>query len=168
VELDGIGEDVKSSQTLLSDAICNGMIDATLASGTTIGLFNSGSIRINDILRETITEYDVMRVLPFADYIIVLSVPGEILAQVLTTGMSLKRSGMFLSYTHVQTLDEGSTWLINGSNIATSGINYTVATLDFTRKNTRLNNGNVTLIQQYNVTQTKTLIDYLRIKYPPC
>ena len=168
VELDGRSEYVKSSQTSLSNAICESMIEVTLTSGTTIAIFTSGTIRIDDILPDTITGYDVLRTLPFSDYIIALSVPGQILAKVLTTGEASKGNGMFLSYAGVQTLDGGSTWLIDGVDITISNISYLVATLDYTRQNTALSDVNVTFIQQYNVTQTKTLINYLGIKYPPC
>jgi 5'-nucleotidase len=167
VELDGRSESVRTSQTLLSDAICNSMIQATSASGTTIAVSNSGAIRIDDVLRETVTQYDVLRALPFVNYVLALSIPGQLLAQVLATGMSLKGSGMFLSYSGVQTLDGGLTWLDkNGTNIATSGVNYTVATIEFAKLNTGLNDS--TIIQQLNVTQTQALIDYLKLEYPPC
>ncbi len=167
VELDGRSESVRSSQTLLSDAICESMIQATSDSRTTIAIFNGGAIRIDDFLHEIITQYDVLRALPFLNYILVLSVPGQLLAEVLTTGMSLKGNGMFLSYNGVRTLDGGSTWLDkNGTDIATSGVNYTVATIEFAKLTTESNNA--TTIQEVNVTQTKALMDYLRVKYPPC
>ena len=66
----------------------------------------------------------------YFDNIVALSVPGQLLAQVLTTGMSLKRDGMFLSYTGISTTEEGITWLADGTNVATSGKNYTVASID--------------------------------------
>ncbi|CAF1504977.1 unnamed protein product, partial [Adineta steineri] len=168
IELDGTSESVRSSQTLLTDTICESMIATTSDSRSTIGIFNSGAIRIDDILRELITGYDILRTLPFANNIIALSVPGRILAQVLTTGMSLKGNGMFLSYTGVQTSDGGTTWFVNGTNIATSGINYIVATIEYAKLNTQLNNPNVTVLQNTNVTQTAALFTYLKIKYPPC
>ncbi len=100
------------------------------------------------------------------NYILVLSASGQLLAEVLTTGMSLKGNGMFLSYNGVRTLDGGSTWLDkNGTDIATSGVNYTVATIEFAKLTTGSNNA--TTIQEVNVTQTKALMNYLRVKYPP-
>jgi 2',3'-cyclic-nucleotide 2'-phosphodiesterase (5'-nucleotidase family) len=44
------------------------MIEVTESRQTTIGPFNSGAIRIDDILRETITQYDILRTLPFPNY----------------------------------------------------------------------------------------------------
>jgi 5'-nucleotidase len=167
IELDGRSESVRSSQTLLSDAICESMIKATSSSGTTIAVFNSGSIRIDDILSGKITQYDILRVLPYNDYILVLSVSGQLLAQVLTNGMSLVGNGMFLSYTGVQTSDGGLTWFDqNRMNIATSGVNYTVATIEYAQLNTGLNSA--TVLESLNITQTQALISYLKIKYPPC
>jgi 5'-nucleotidase/UDP-sugar diphosphatase len=166
VELDGRSEAVRSSQTLLTDIICESMINATSASGTTIGVFNSGSIRIDDVLRGIVTQYDILRVLPFVNYILALSVPGQLLAQVLTTGMSLKGNGLFLSYQGVESSDGGTTWLVNGINIATSGVNYSVATIEYAKNYTALNNA--AIIQRTNASQTKVLIDYLSVKYPPC
>ncbi|CAF1205012.1 unnamed protein product [Adineta steineri] len=168
IELDGTSESVRSSQTLLTDTICESMIATTSDSRSTIGIFNSGAIRIDDILRELITGYDILRTLPFTNNIIALSVPGRILAQVLTTGMSLKGNGMFLSYTGVQTSDGGTTWFVNGTNIATTEINYIVATIEYAKLNTQLNNPNVTVLQNTNVTQTAALFSYVKIKYPPC
>jgi len=94
IELDGRSSSVRSSQTLLSKYCCDCMIDSTSSSGTTVGLFDNGSIRIDDILRGTITQYDVLRILPYRNNLFALSVPGEILAKVLINGALLK--GLFL------------------------------------------------------------------------
>ena len=167
IELDGRSESVRSSQTLLTQIICESMINATSASGTTIAVFNSGAVRIDDVLQETITQYDVLRVLPFVNYILALSVPGQLLAQVLTTGLSAKATGEFVSYTGVETSDGGATWHDqNGVNIATSSINYNVTTIEYAK--TSLGLGNATVLATLNITQTRALIDYLKVKYPPC
>ena len=166
IELDGTAEFVRSSETLLTDAICYSLINATSSSGTTIGVFNSGTIRIDDVLRGKITQYDILRVLPFPNYIVAISVSGQLLAQVLTTGMSLKGNGLFLSYTGVQTSDGGTTWLVNGINIATSGLNYNVATTDYAKAKTALSS--TAFLTTTTLMQSKVLIDYLTVKYPPC
>ncbi|CAF0977633.1 unnamed protein product [Adineta steineri] len=168
LELDGRYESVKTSSTLLTDLICQSMIKATESSRTTVALFNGGAIRIDDILRETITQYDIIRTLPFKNIIIILSVPGKLLARILTTGTSMKRAGSILAYAGVETLNNGETWLVNGMDISTSGLNYTVATIEYTKLRTELNHPDVTVLQKTNLTQAKILIDYLKIKYPPC
>ncbi|UJR07924.1 hypothetical protein I4U23_012207 [Adineta vaga] len=168
VELDGRSEAVRTSQTSISDAICESMITAASINQSTIAIFNSGAIRIDDILRDTITGYDVIRILPYVNYIQVLSVPGQILARILAVGRSSKGNGMFLSYTGIQTPDQGVTWLVNGINVGTSGLNYTVVTIEYTRLYTGFNNPNITLIQTINIAQTAALMNYLQMKYPPC
>lgn len=82
--------------------------------------------------------------------------------------MSVKGTGMFIGYTGIETPDEGSTWFVNGINIATSGLTYKIATTAYVRENTKLNNASVTILSDPDITQTKALISYLPMKYPPC
>lgn len=167
IELDGRSEIVRASQTLLSDLIGESMINATANKETTISIFNSGAIRIDDILGQTITQYDVLRTLPFVNYLLVLSVPAPLLAQVLINGMNKKGSGLFVSYVGVRSLDNGLTWSdLQGRNLTTSSMNYTVATIEFARTAIGLND--TTVLEKTNITQTKSVIDYLKQKYPPC
>ncbi|CAF4791577.1 unnamed protein product [Rotaria sp. Silwood1] len=168
IELDGRFQSVLSYTTLLTASICESMLQLTVANKTTIAIINGGTVRIDDILRETITQYDILRTLPFENMIVVLSVPGQLLAQVLTTGISLKGEGMFIAYTRVETLDNGKTWLFNGTDILKSGLYYNVVTTTYVRDYTQLNNSNVTILYNTNVTQTRSLMDYLKFKYPPC
>jgi 5'-nucleotidase len=143
------------------------MIDSTSSSETTVGLFNSGSIRIDDILRGTIIQYDVLRVLPYGDNLFSLFIPGEVLANVLINGALLKGNGMFLSYSGVETRDEGKTWLINGTDISKSGLRYNVATISFAKQYI-LNDISIIVLEEYTITQTASLINYLPKIYPPC
>jgi 5'-nucleotidase len=167
VELDGRSLSVRTSQTLLSKHCCDAMIDSTSSSETTVGLFNSGSIRIDDILRGLITQYDLLRVLPYENNLFALSVPGEVLANALIHGASLKGNGMFISYSGVETPDDGKTWLINGTDISKSGLRYDVATISYARQYI-LNDTSITVLNEYNITQTASLINYLSKIYPPC
>ena len=167
VELDGRSTSVRNVQTLLTTLGCECMINSTSNRDTTIGLFNSGSIRIDDILRGTITQYDVLRILPYQNNLFALSVPGSILANVLINGANLKGNGMFISYSGVETTDGGKTWYINGTDVSKSGLRYNVATMSYARANV-LNDTSVNVLQEYNITQTTSLIDYLTVIYPPC
>jgi 2',3'-cyclic-nucleotide 2'-phosphodiesterase (5'-nucleotidase family) len=168
IELDGRSESVRSSITLLTASICESLIQLTTKSETIMGIINGGTVRIDDVLRETITQYDILRTLPFGNNVVAISVPGKLLAQVLTFGNSLKGNGMFLAYTRVETPDGGKTWVFNGTDISQSGLYYKVATAGYVRDNTQLNNPDVTTLQDTNITQTRGLIEYLKIKYPPC
>ncbi|CAF2628376.1 unnamed protein product [Rotaria sp. Silwood2] len=168
VELDGRSISVRSSTTLSTAEICESMLKLTAYNQTTIAIINGGTVRIDDILRETITQYDIIRTLPFGNRVIALSVPGHLLAQVLTKGTSLKGNGIFIAYTRVETFDGGNTWLLNGTDISKSGLYYDVATTAYIRDFTQLNKSYVITLHNANVTQTKSLMQYLTIKYSPC
>ncbi|CAF4942187.1 unnamed protein product, partial [Rotaria sp. Silwood1] len=56
----------------------------------------------------------------------------------------------------------------NGTDISTSDLYYNVATIDYVRNTTQLNNINVTTLYNTNITLAKCLLEYLKIKYPPC
>ncbi|CAF2838355.1 unnamed protein product [Rotaria sp. Silwood2] len=168
VELDGRLNSVRSSTTLLTAEICESMLKLTAYNQTIIAIINGGTVRIDDILRETIIQYDIIRTLPFGNRVIALSVPGHLLAQVLTKGTSLKGNGIFIAYTRVETFDGGNTWLLNGTDISKSGLYYDVATTAYIRDFTQLNKSYVITLHNANVTQTKSLMQYLTIKYSPC
>jgi 5'-nucleotidase len=167
-ELDGRSESVRNFPTLLTKFSCESLIKSTKEDSTIIGIFNSGSIRVDDILRGKITQYDILRVLPFVNNVISLSVSGEILVNVLRNSIRLKGSGMFLSYCGIETIDEGKTWIINGKDISKSDTKYKIGTTDYTKENTDLNDPTVIILEQFNVTHTKSLINYLKIVYSPC
>lgn len=169
VELDGRFSSVRNFATFLSNFTCECMLYATSDNQTIVALFDSGSIRIDDVLREKVTEYDVLRILPFRNYLYSLSVPGQILAQVLDDGMKEKGHRMFLSYCgQIERDVQGKIWLINGQDISKTGQNYNVATMDYAQSHTKLNESSVTILQLYNITQTKSLINYFPTKYPAC
>ncbi|CAF4027676.1 unnamed protein product [Rotaria sordida] len=109
IELDDRFASVRNFPTLLSNFSCKCMVYATADSQTIIGLFDSGSIRIDDILKGTITEYDILRTLSYQNLLYSHSFPGKMLAGVHTDSMSLKDNDMFLSYTEVKTIDLGKT-----------------------------------------------------------
>ncbi|CAF1407630.1 unnamed protein product [Adineta steineri] len=167
IELDGRSTSVRNFPTLLTDSACKSILRTTSSNGTIVGVFNSGSIRIDDILRGKITQYDILRVFPFQDNLFSLSVPGSYLANVLTRSMTLKGSGTFLAFCGIDTLDQGKTWLINGIDISKTGLKYNVGTISYV-KNFVFNDPTVTIWKEFNITQTQTLINYLQTEYPPC
>ena len=168
VELDGRFASVRNFETLLSKYCCESLIESSKEDSTIIGLFNTGSIRIDDVIRENVREYDIIRVLPFGNKIFSVSVPGEILGNILSNNLLLKGNGMFLSYCGIETADGGKTWVRNGSDISTSGLKYVVATTDYTKDNSDLNDDEVIVLQKLNLTHANGLINYLKKIFPPC
>ncbi|CAF1020381.1 unnamed protein product [Rotaria sordida] len=167
IELDGRSTSVRNFPTLLTDHACRSILNSISINETKIAVFNTGSIRIDDVLRESITQYDILRVFPFQDNIFSVSVPGSYLANVLTRGISMKGSGGFTTYCGIETLDQGKTWLVDGLDISKTTFNYSIGTITYF-KDTELNDPSITIWHEFNITQTQALIAYLQTKYPPC
>ena len=167
VELDGRSSSVRNGETLLSEYSCQSLLKSSEDDLSLIGIYNSGSIRIDDILRGNLSEYDILRILPFGNNLLLINVSGEIVVNVLRHGLSLKGDGMFLSYCGINTLDQGKTWFINGTEILPSiDSKYRVITTDYAKENTDFNDPTVTILKEYNQTHTKSLIYYLKTIFP--
>ena len=66
-------------------------------AGTDIAIFNSGSIRIDDVVPPgPVTQYDVIRVLPFGGKVVKATFAGAVLAHVLQIGEQNKGTGGYL------------------------------------------------------------------------
>ena len=95
MDLDGREASVRTRCTSLTRLIGAGMVRAV--PGASAAIFNSGSIRLDDELKAgPITEYDVLRILPFPGNLSLARMRGSILAKALRVGRSLQGSGGFL------------------------------------------------------------------------
>lgn len=92
-------------------------------------ILNSGSIRIDDQISGEITQFDIIRAMPFGGGIVKVTMKGDLLRQVLDAGVNSKGKGAYLQWNKIQQVD-GKGWKINGKNIA-DGQNYSVALNDF-------------------------------------
>jgi 5'-nucleotidase len=88
-------------------------------AGTTAAIFNSGSIRLDDVLLAgPLTQYDVIRVLPFGGPVVKATLTGALLTKVLQIGEQNKGTGGYLQTAGIPaTIDPAS--------------RYTVAITDF-------------------------------------
>lgn len=94
-----------------------------------VGLMNGGSIRIDDVLPPgAVTQYDVIRVLPFGGRVSRTTMTGALLARVLAQGIANRGSGGFLHADGATRTDEG--WVVAGEPIRPDRV-YVVATTDF-------------------------------------
>jgi 5'-nucleotidase len=134
-----------------------------------VALVNAGSLRIDDVLPPgPVTQYDVLRVLPFGGPVIGATLDGSLLAQVLDVGLKNQGTGGYLQTAGV-TRSDGK-WLIGGKPLVPSG-RYVVALTDFlltggeanlgflTRTNPRVHN-----IQEFRDIR-QAVIDELRERY---
>lgn len=126
--LDGLEASVRNQPTALAELIAQAYLAE--AGDAELAVFNSGSIRIDDVLPPgPVTEYDVIRILPFGGEVVTVTMPGSLLDSTLTQGVANRGTGGFLQTANV-TRDEDGAWLVGGQPIDPARI-YRVATSDF-------------------------------------
>jgi 5'-nucleotidase len=127
--LDGLEASVRNQPTNLTDLIAAAMLQA--APTTELAIFNSGSIRIDDRLPPGIlTQYDVIRILPFGGNVLTVEMPGSLLARILIQGELNRGSGGYLQTAHVSWDAAASQWRVQGQPIVANR-RYRVAINDF-------------------------------------
>ena len=122
--LDGTEASMRYKQTNLGDLIARAMLAASPQSVAAV--FNSGSIRIDDIIEGVLTQLDVIRALPFGGKLCEVQLSGALLSQMLDKGNNLKGLGGYLQLS--TNLHSDSThWFLNNLLIDSSGIYAIVA-----------------------------------------
>ncbi len=128
IALDGLESSVRNGSTELTKLVAASML--TAAPGTELAIYNSGSIRIDDIIPPgNITEYDIIRVLPFGGEILGVAIKGDVLKQVLDQGQANKGKGGYLQTANVEA-DAAGNWLIKGEVLDSERV-YTVSINDY-------------------------------------
>ncbi len=94
--LDGREDMIRSGKTNLTRIIVSAMEKATPAADVVI--LNSGSIRVDDIIQMPVTEYDIIRSLPYGGSIMEVDMKGSLLIRILEAGRNNVGSGGFLQY----------------------------------------------------------------------
>lgn len=80
-----------------------------------IALLNSGSIRIDDVLSGSITQYDVVRMLPFGGAVVEVEMRGDLLLKTLEAGEKNVGNGGYLQMAGVRRY--GNSWEGGGNPI---------------------------------------------------
>jgi 2',3'-cyclic-nucleotide 2'-phosphodiesterase (5'-nucleotidase family) len=124
--LDGRETEVRSKSTNLTQLITAAMADACPQADVVI--VNSGSIRVDDILYPPLTQYDILRALPFGGGIREVDMKGSLLQQVLEAGRKNTGIGGYLQ--SQPTAYSNDNWTVNGSAIDANKT-YRVALSDF-------------------------------------
>ncbi len=95
-----------------------------------LSIFNGGNIRMDDVLPAgPVTQYDVIRLLPFGSNIVSVRMSGALLGRVLDQGVANRGTGGFLHYDGVAR-SEGGLWLVEGQPLSPERV-YTVAISDY-------------------------------------
>lgn len=127
IDLDGLEESVRNQPTELTKIIAQGMLKEVPTAD--LAIFNSGSVRIDDIIPPgAITQYDVLRILPFGGNVLAVEMTGELLKQVLDQGEKNRGKGGYLQTANISKDNAG--WLINQELLNVKRI-YKVAITDF-------------------------------------
>jgi 5'-nucleotidase len=169
-ELDGSESSVRNKPTKLTELIANGMLN--VAINTELAIFNGGSIRIDDVIPAgKITEYDIIRILPFGGEILSVAMKGSLLKQTLEQGIKNKGTGGYLQTANIKQVDNN--WLINNVQLDDNK-NYIVAINNFLVSGSEQNleflnikktNEDMELISEYGDIR-KALIEELKANYP--
>jgi 5'-nucleotidase/UDP-sugar diphosphatase len=110
--LDGREATVRNRPGKLTEIIANAVQHEAKAD---IGIFNGGSVRIDDVLPPgPVTEYDIIRVLPFGGKVLRASFDGALVARVLDAGLGNQGNGGYL-HTSSGAIRTSSGWVINGA-----------------------------------------------------
>lgn len=139
-ELDGRESTVRNRPGRLTDLIVAAI--AHEAKAVDVALFNGGSVRIDDVVPPgPITEYDIIRILPFGGKIVKATFEGALLARVLDTGVNNQGLGGYLHARGARW--ENGAWQIAGKPIDPAA-RYSVALTDFLLTGGEVNMGFLT------------------------
>lgn len=109
--LDGRESSMRQRPTNLGKVIAEAMFEAGLKPDCAV--FNSGSVRLDDQLSGAVTQFDIIRTLPFGGEIYTVIMQGSLLAKVMQVGLSNKGSGGYLQSFRIEA--EGTGWNIGGA-----------------------------------------------------
>lgn len=137
-----------------------------VAANASVCLLNSGAIRLDDQLMGTITEYDILRCLPFAANITVVRVNGSLLVKVLTRGLASIHTGMFISYAGLEYNAIKGKWFLpsTGQLLDDENLQLTVASIPYFFANSDLKQSSEFV--QTPITITRAFIDHLERTFP--
>jgi 5'-nucleotidase len=125
--LDGREAYIRTQQTNFTKLIVSAMEKSSPAADAVI--INSGSIRVDDVLQMPVTQYDVIRSLPFGGSIMEVDMKGSLLIKILNTGKKNLGSGGFLHASAIP--DNGNNgWLLKNIPVDAHKV-YKVAITDF-------------------------------------
>ncbi len=132
--LDGLEASVRNHPTSLTDLIATAMLNTSereTGTAADLSIFNSGSIRIDDVIPPgRITQYDVIRILPFGGNVLTVEMQGDLLARVLDQGKKNQGTGGYLQTANVAWDETAQQWLVKEQAIDLNRT-YRVAINDF-------------------------------------
>lgn len=127
--LDGREAYIRSTKTNFTKLIVAAMEKASPAAD--LAIVNAGSIRVDDVLKMPVSQYDVIRSLPFGGSIMEVDMKGSLLTRVLQAGKTNRGKGGFLHFSEYARYDSvTNSWLMHNTAIDINKV-YKVAISDF-------------------------------------
>jgi len=127
--LDGREAYVRAGSTNLTRLIIAAMEKASPTAD--VAITNAGSIRVDDILQPPVTQYDIIRSLPFGGSIMEVDMKGSLLVKILNAGKKNVNIGGYLQHSATLTQDSiTGNWSLKNTPVDANKI-YKVATSDF-------------------------------------
>ncbi|MDF2188229.1 bifunctional metallophosphatase/5'-nucleotidase [Paraflavitalea sp. CAU 1676] len=109
VPLDGRESKVRNDTTNYTNLISRSLLFA--APGVDAAMYNSGSIRLDDELRGNVTQYSVLRTLPYGGPLVLMQLTGAQLDSILTISDGINRgSGGFIQ--RINITQKKGTWYV--------------------------------------------------------
>jgi len=167
VALDGRESSVRNRATGLTDLIARAFLAEV--QGSELALYSGGSIRIDDELQPgPITQYDVLRILPFGGKVLTADIKGSLLARALDQGLANRGKGGFLQTANVS--QSGGAWTVGGKPLDPAHV-YRVAISDYLAAGKEagldfLAPGPDFTVVKEDRDQRMAVIDELRREYP--
>jgi 2',3'-cyclic-nucleotide 2'-phosphodiesterase (5'-nucleotidase family) len=119
---------VRHTQCKAGEFITSAML-AAAKTNPECAILNSGSIRVDDVLNDNLTELDVVRMLPFGGSIFEVEMRGSLLRKTLDASLENKGKGGFLQLRNIRQ-NTSNQWLVNDQPLDDAKI-YRVALNDF-------------------------------------
>jgi len=127
--LDGREAYIRTTKTNFTKLIVSAIEKASPTAD--VAITNSGSIRVDDILQMPVTQYDIIRSLPFGGSIMEVDMKGSLLIKVLEAGKKNLGNGGFLQYSSSVVKDSTTnSWTFRSVPLDVNKV-YKVAITDF-------------------------------------
>ena len=127
--LDALESHIRQKQTNFGAVVTEGIFRSS-GQNTDGALMNAGGVRIDDYLRDDLTPVDIFRALPFGGKVLVVTLEGGFLKEVLDAGEASRGKGAYLQRYNFDYDAQNKTWKVAGKQIVENQ-HYRVAMIDF-------------------------------------
>ncbi|MBK9270595.1 MAG: bifunctional metallophosphatase/5'-nucleotidase [Saprospiraceae bacterium] len=125
--LDAREQTIRNKPAPFCQMICRAM--SRTSEDIDFSMMNSGSVRVDDELKSKLSQYDVLRSLPYGGSVVKVKLKGKLLIQILNAGWSNVGRGGFLQWDRVERNQKGD-WLLEEKYLDPEKI-YTVCVTEY-------------------------------------